>query len=51
MTEDVMLKFKAFCNEQSNCSECPIHLRYRIIDPNHPGKLLDICEKEFTEVT
>ena len=45
MTEDVMLKFKAFCNEQSNCSECPIHLCYRIIDPNHPGKLLDICEK------
>lgn len=51
MTEDVMLKFKAFCNEQSNCRACPIHLCYRIIDPNHPGKLLDICEKEFTEVT
>lgn len=51
MTEEVMLKFKAFCNEQSNCSTCPIHLDYRIIDPNHPGELLDICEKEFTEVT
>ena len=51
MTEETRLKFKAFCDEQSNCSTCPIHLVYRIIDPNHPGKLLDICEKEFTEVT
>lgn len=51
MTEDVMLKFKAFCNEQSNCSACPMHLDYRIIDLKHPGKLLDICEKEYTEVT
>lgn len=51
MTEEVTLKFKAFCNEQPNCSTCPIHLDYRIIDTNHPGKLLDICGKEFTEIT
>lgn len=51
MTEETMLKFRAFCNAQSDCGTCPIHLDYRIIDPNHPGKLLDICEKEFTEIT
>lgn len=51
MTEEGMLKFKAFCNEQPNCSACPIHLDYRIIDPHHPGELLTVCEKSLTELT
>lgn len=50
MTEEGCLKFNTFCNEQSNCGVCPMHLDYRIIDPNHPGELLGICEKQITEI-
>lgn len=51
MTEETMLKIKAFCNAQSDCSTCPIHLDYKIIDPHYPGELFGICEKGPIEMT
>lgn len=51
MTEKMMLKIEAFCNAQSDCGTCPIHLDFRIIDPHYPGELLSICEKTLIEMT
>ena len=51
MTEEMMLKIKTFCNAQSDCGKCPIHLDFRIIDPRYPGELLGICEKTLIEMT